>query len=116
MAYTYGEWHTEPRDPSVTGAPGGVTCGRIAPSNPSSSPSAAPAAAAVPSSAQRVEPGQEQEQLAAEALASSRVESVGAGTETHTRVWPQDTHSWLSEEAILQASPPVPSAPACAPG
>ena len=73
MANTYRQWRTEPRAPSVSGAPG--ACGRMAANTPSSSPSAAPAAAAVRSCGQ-VEPGHEQEQLAAEALAGFRVESV----------------------------------------
>ena len=95
MANTYRQWRTEPRAPSVSGAPG--ACGRMAPST--SSPSAAPAAAAVRSCGQ-VEPGHAQEQLAAEALAGFRVESVcrvGGGTEAP---WPQDALSWLSGEAI----------------
>ena len=99
MANTYRQWRTEPRAPSVSGAPGGVACGRMAPNTPSSSPSAAPAAAAGRSCGQ-VEPGHAQEQLAAEALAGFRVESVcrvGGGTEAP---WPQDALSWLSGEAI----------------
>ena len=94
-ANTYRQWRSEPRAPSVSGAPGGVTCGRMAPSTPSSSPSSAPAAAAVRSCGQ-VEPGQEQEQLAAEALAGFRVESVGWVGRRHIG---RRTYSWLSGEA-----------------
>lgn len=111
-ANTYRQWRTEPRAPSVSGAPGGVTCGRMAPSTPSSSPSGAPAAAAVRSCCGQVEPGQEQEQyLAAEALAGFRVESVvWGGTETH---WPQDV--LLALRRGYYRLYPVPSVPACAP-
>ena len=65
MANTYRQWRTE-RAPGSSLAPGVVACGRVAPSNPSAPLSAAAAAAAAASCGQ--------EQLAAEALAGSRVE------------------------------------------
>ena len=112
-ANTYRQWRTEPRAPSVSGAPGGVTCGRMAPSTPSSSPSGAPAAAAVRSCCGQVEPGQEQEQyLAAEALAGFRVESVVG--------WDGDTlaagRTLGSPERLLQALPCAFSAGLCPAG